>query len=187
MALREGRFSRKPHDTLAEGTVRGAISYVAQTFRENDRPNPTRDNDGKLGQLLSRQYKAFKNKDPKPKQQKALPIGVLRLVAKADVTEPQRAVAQLAIGAFFFACRSCEYLKVPQAEKKRTDVLRLRNVTFRKNGRVMKHTNPWIEFADCVSILFEFQKNDKRDDTVTQMASGDVILCPVRQWAKVVK
>eukprot|EP00957_Ditylum_brightwellii_P018250 1374799-Ditylum_brightwellii.AAC.1 len=75
MALREGRFSRKSYDTLAEGTVRGDISYAAQTFQENDGPNPTKDNDGKLGQLLLRQYKAFKNKDPKPKQQKALPIG----------------------------------------------------------------------------------------------------------------
>eukprot|EP00957_Ditylum_brightwellii_P093136 7091070-Ditylum_brightwellii.AAC.1 len=111
MALREGRFSRKSHDTLAEGTVRGAVSYVTQTFRENDHPNPTRDNDGELGRLLSRQYKAFKNKDPKSKQQKALPIEVLKVVAKAKATESQRAVAQLAIGAFFFACKSCKYLK----------------------------------------------------------------------------
>eukprot|EP00957_Ditylum_brightwellii_P078023 5930761-Ditylum_brightwellii.AAC.2 len=57
MALHEGRFLRKSYDTLAEGTVRGAISYVAQTFQENNCPNPTKDNDSKLGQLLSRQYK----------------------------------------------------------------------------------------------------------------------------------
>eukprot|EP00957_Ditylum_brightwellii_P115223 8787505-Ditylum_brightwellii.AAC.1 len=178
MALHEGRFSRKSHDTLAEGTVRGAILYVAQTFQENNHSKPTKDNDSKLGQLLSSQYKAFTNKDPKPKQQKALPIGVLRVAAKANVMESQRAVAQLAIGAFFFACRSCEYLKVPQAEKKRTDVLRLRNIRFHRNGRVMKHNNPWIKFSDCVSITFEFQKNHERDNTVTQMALGDVILCP---------
>eukprot|EP00957_Ditylum_brightwellii_P204568 15339853-Ditylum_brightwellii.AAC.1 len=51
----------------------------------------------------------------------------------------------------------------------------------------MKHNSPWIKSADCVSITFEFQKNNERGDTLTQMASRDVILCPVWQWAKVVK
>ena len=54
MALREGRFSGSSYDTLAEGTVRGAISLVSQTFRQNDRPNPTKDEDGELGRVLSR-------------------------------------------------------------------------------------------------------------------------------------
>ena len=49
MALRSGRFLRQTHGTLVEGTVRGAISYVAQTFRDEGRPNPTRDKDGELG------------------------------------------------------------------------------------------------------------------------------------------
>eukprot|EP00957_Ditylum_brightwellii_P090795 6913946-Ditylum_brightwellii.AAC.1 len=95
------------------------------------------------------------------------------------MTDSQQVVAQLSIGALFFACRSCEYLKVPQTEKRRTDVLRFRNIRFCRNRREMKHNNPWIEFADCVSITFEFQKNDERDNTVTQMVSGDVLLCPV--------
>ena len=83
--------------------------------------------------------------------------------------------------------RSCEYLKVPQAEKRRTDVLRLRNIRFFRNGREMTHNNPWLEYADCVSVTFEWQKKDERMDTVTQMASRDLILCGVRQWAAVVK
>eukprot|EP00957_Ditylum_brightwellii_P038365 2900436-Ditylum_brightwellii.AAC.1 len=53
--------------------------------------------------------------------------------------------------------KTCEYLKVPLAEKRRTDVLRLR------------------------------KKKEERDNTATQMASGDALLCPVRQWAKVVR
>eukprot|EP00957_Ditylum_brightwellii_P018225 1373174-Ditylum_brightwellii.AAC.1 len=51
----------------------------------------------------------------------------------------------------------------------------------------MKHNNPWLEYADCVLITFEFQKKDKRDDAVTQMASGDLLLFPFRQYAKTVK
>eukprot|EP00957_Ditylum_brightwellii_P109126 8324956-Ditylum_brightwellii.AAC.1 len=60
-------FSGETYDTLAEGTVRGAISYVAQTFKENDHPNPTKDKDSKLGRLLLHQYRAFQNKDKKPR------------------------------------------------------------------------------------------------------------------------
>ena len=117
MALREGRFSGPSYDSLVEGTIRSAISYVCSEFRENGRPNPTRDEDGDLGRLLSRIFRAFRNQDPNPVQQKALPIGVLREVAKLQVTESQRAISQLLIGAFYFAMRSCEYLKVCQAEK----------------------------------------------------------------------
>ena len=78
MALREGRYSGPAHDTLVEGTIRNAISYVAQTFREEGRPNPTRDDDGELGRLLSRLYRSFKNRDPAEKKQKATSLCILK-------------------------------------------------------------------------------------------------------------
>ena len=187
MAMREGRFSGQAYDKLAAGTVQSTISYVAQTFRERGRPNPTKDEDGELGRLLSRQYRAFKNDDPPPVQQKAIPACVLRELAKMVMTDSQKAISQLATGAFFFACRSCEYLKVPQAEKRRTDILRLRNIRFFRNGRRMELNSPFLEYADCVSITFDWQKKDERQDTVTQMHSKDLILCPVRQWAAIVR
>ena len=49
MAMRQGRFSGEAYDSLAEATVRAAISQVASTFRDHDRPNPSKDGDGKLG------------------------------------------------------------------------------------------------------------------------------------------
>ena len=187
MALREGRFSGQNVNPLAESTVRNSISFVASTFREHHRPNPTRDEDGELSRLLSRQFRAFKNEDPSPVQQKALPIGVLQEIAKRQTTENERAISQLAIGAFFFACRSCEYLKVNNSEKRRTDVLRLRNIRFFLGGRELDLGDQNLEYANCVSLTFEWQKKDERMDTVTQMASGDALLCPVRQWAAIAK
>lgn len=56
MALREGRYSRRAHDTLVEATIRNTVSYVAQTFREEGRPNPTRDDDG---ERLAAFYQGF--------------------------------------------------------------------------------------------------------------------------------
>jgi hypothetical protein len=183
MALRDGRYSGSAHQTLVEGTVRNSVSYVAQTFRDNDRSNPTKDSDGELGRVLQRLFRAFRNKDPKPKQQKALPACVISEVKKLRSTEKQRAVGELVVGAFFFACRSCEYVKVPQAEKRRTDVLKLRNISFYRDGIRLDHSDSQLEYADCVSLCFEMQKKDEKWDRVTQLTSEDTILCPVRQWA----
>jgi hypothetical protein len=56
MAVREGGFSQDFHEVLVEGTVRGAVSHVVQTFRAAERQNPTKDNDRELNIHLSRQY-----------------------------------------------------------------------------------------------------------------------------------
>jgi hypothetical protein len=113
---------------------------------------------------------------------------VLKELARMEATDVQKATAELAIGGFFFACRSCEYLKVPQAEKKRTDILRLCCIRFFDEfGQEIKHSSPDLERAHCVSITFERQKKDEKMDTVTQIHSGDPLLCPVRSWAAVVK
>ena len=112
---------------------------------------------------------------------------MLRELTKKTFTENQRATSQLSIGAYFFAYRSCEYPKGQYTEKRWTDILRLRYVRFKKGGRVLAHNNPCLEYADSVSITFEWQKKDVREDTVTQMASKDMLLCIVRQWAAVVK
>ena len=187
MALREGRFSRPSHGTLVESTIRGAISYVSQTFRENCQPNPTKDKDSELGIFLSRQYRAYKNSNPNPKQEKAIFICVVSEVFKKKATETQQSTSQLAIGGLFYACRSCEYLMVPQSEKRRTNILRLRCLRFFKDGRELQHSDPYLEYTDCVSITIEWQNKDERNDTVTHLASEHILLCPVRKWAELVK
>jgi hypothetical protein len=82
MALREGRFLTAKHDTLVERTIRGTISHVLQAFRTKGRPNPTKDIDNELSITLSRQFHAYRNKDPKEKQQQALPFSVLNKLVK---------------------------------------------------------------------------------------------------------
>jgi hypothetical protein len=117
MALQQGQFLRPSHDTLAVGTIKNTISDICATFRENGRPNPTKDNDLQLSFILHRQFRAFKNADPKEKQQKVIPAWVIAEIAKRNLTELQRAISQLTILAFFFAMRSCKYVKVQQHKK----------------------------------------------------------------------
>ena len=68
MALGGGQFLGPAYDSLVEGTIQSAISYVSLGLRENDKPNPTKDEDGDLGRLLSRLFQVSRNTDPNPIQ-----------------------------------------------------------------------------------------------------------------------
>ncbi len=51
------------------------------------------------------------------------------------MTESERAISQLAIGAFFFACRACEYLKVRNSEKLKIDMLSTKNTRVKTSQK----------------------------------------------------
>jgi hypothetical protein len=156
MAVREEKFLRDCHEVLVEGTVRGAISHVVQTFRAAGRQNSTKDDDREFSILLSRQHQTYKNKDPQQKQQKALPfIVLLHELAKRQVTELDIALGQLTIGAPFFACRSCKYLTVSKREERHTKLLCLQNIRFFKDGHLIPVPSADLESADSVAITFE--------------------------------
>jgi hypothetical protein len=43
-----------------------------------------------------------------------------------------------------------------------------------------------LELADSVAVTFEMQKNDQKNKTVIHGRTDDPILCPVKQWARLV-
>ena len=188
MAIREGRFSNNRNETLVEGTVRGTISHVVQAFRSAGRQNPTKDEDHELSILLLRQFQAFKNNDPQQQQQKAIPFIVIALdkLAKRQVTALDTALAQLTIGAAFFACRSCEYSTVPKTEERRTKLLCLGNIRFFADGHLILAPSEDLELANSVAITIEMQENDSKFDTVIHGRTDDTTLCPVLQWARLI-
>ncbi len=186
MAVREGQFLWDRHEVLVEGTVRGAISHVVQTFQAAGRQNPTKDDDRELSILLSRQYQTYKNKDTQQKQQKALPFTVLDKLAKHQVTELDIALGQLTIRAAFFTCHSCKYLTVPKREERRTKLLCLQSIRFFKDGHLFPAPSANFKSADSVGITFEMQKNDRKFDTVIHGQTDNPVLCPVLQWAQLV-
>jgi hypothetical protein len=105
-------------------------------------------------------------------------------LAKRQVSELDTAIAKLTISAAFFACHSCEYLKVPRREMKRTKLLWLRNIRFFKDRRLISTPSENLEFADSVAVTFEMQKNDHKHETVIHGRTDHPILCPVKQWAR---
>jgi hypothetical protein len=100
-------------------------------------------------------------------------------------TELETAGADLAMGAFFFACRSCEYLHV--SGERRTKTLRIGDVQFRIGRQVIPHTSPDLHQAEQVSVVFRDQKNRHKMATRTAWRSTDPLACPVVAWAKITR
>ena len=69
---------------------------------------------------------------------------------------------------------------------KRTMLLCLRNIRFFKDGHLLLTPSSDLEFADSVTVMFKMQKNDQKNETVIHGRTDDPILCPVKQWARLV-
>jgi hypothetical protein len=189
-AIRSAKFSGPAYTQLASGTVSDTVNHVAASFVDSGFADPRHTTDGgHSSRFLQRQYKCYKNLDKNIKQQKAITASILSNMhehaALPFSTPAARAASELAVGAFFFAMRSCEYTDV--SGPRRTKPLRLRNIRFFRQNKALDLLDPSLTSATAISITFEFQKTDIRHETVHQHATHLPVLCPVKAWAAVVK
>jgi hypothetical protein len=63
----------------------------------------------------------------------------------------------------------------------------MRNIRFFKDGAILPHSHPDLEFLDCVFLTFERLKRQDKNDMVTQEATGDSVLCHIRFAAGLVR
>lgn len=78
-------------------------------------------------------------------------------------------------------------IRVADAKEQRTDPIRKEDIVFIKNHRILPHSSSNLQDADSVSINFNIQKNEVRDDTVTQSKTGDARHCPVKAAARIIR
>ena len=137
--------------------------------------------------------KAYDNEDPAKSQQRAITPKLLRAMflmsgARTPITKdtPFAIIAELAIMAYFFAMRSCEFTLTPQ--RGRTKIIRLRGVVFRdKANNEIPHTHHALaSIAERVTLTFEDQKNGLKMDRRTHQRTSDMVLCPVKRLASLV-
>ena len=115
-------------------------------------------------------------------------MSVIRKLHQISFSNLDKAISWLAIGAIFFCMRSCEYLQTNiKEEHRRTKIIQLKNIKFKKKDKILKHSSSKLHEADLVMITFEFQKNDWRSKTVHMFKTRDSILCPVKAWSRTVK
>jgi hypothetical protein len=89
----------------------------------------------------------------------------------------QAASAKLAIMAFFFAMRSCEYTTF--RDPGRTKTLDVAHVLFCDSRKQIIPQDCDVADAVYVTVTFVDQKNGDKMDMRTQRRTGDKILCPV--------
>jgi hypothetical protein len=179
----QGQFSQPRDAPLAESTVSDTLNHVAAVFRGNGHDDPKRHAERNVAQLLRRQLRSYKKDDPKEYNKKALPICVLRLIFSSKSTELCQSMGELTGAAHFWAMRLCKYAKVPKAEQRQTKQLCIRNIAFIRDVETLDHKSPSLHLADCVSVTFEGQKNNRKANTVIQWRTSDELLCPVKIWA----
>ena len=76
---------------------------------------------------------------------------------------------------------------IPAAEKKKTDILKLKDIRFFKNGSELNHADPHLEHPDSVSLNFTNQKNRIKENAVLHQCTGDIFFCHVETFAKIMK
>jgi hypothetical protein len=184
-ALRSGELQQRGKKGVAGETVRSDLDSLVQTFRSAQKSNPTLDADGKFSALLSWQLSGFKSVDPGACRQKAISINVLKTMLERANTLAKIATADLAMGAFFFACRSCEYSKVQGP--RRTKPIHIGDVQFRQGKTIITHNDPKLHTAETVSVIFRDQKNRSKFQTRTAWTTTDPIANPIVAWAKIIQ
>jgi hypothetical protein len=153
-AIRSARFSGPIHTHLASGTVSDTVNHVAASLKDAGFNDPRRTEvGGPSSRFLQRQYKCYKNLDANIKQQKAITASILlNMIAHANLpfaTPAEKAALELAVGAFFFAMRSCEYTYV--SGPRRTKPLRLQHIRFFRNNKALDLLDPTLLSATASS------------------------------------
>jgi hypothetical protein len=123
-AFRQGTFRNtsniirsQPPKTILGRTIRDSAGYLAEKFRDNQRKSPFHQPDRQhlLSDITSQLFRAWGHADPPVRRNCAITprhLRFLHLFSLQRNSHMYKALSELITGAFFFACRSCEYLRV---------------------------------------------------------------------------
>jgi hypothetical protein len=169
--------------------VEKALHHVAQTLLLAGCDGPRRTYGAKELDLPFRHLlKGYKEQDPAPKPQLALPIttiGHAGAYHQAPHDVLTRATANLTNIAFFFLLHVGEYTMPRRNVRTRTKQLRVQDVTFRQNDLVIPNTSPLdqLALAEPVTLYLDNQKNGQHRVTIYHTACP-TWFCPVKVLAR---
>eukprot|EP00978_Attheya_sp_CCMP212_P049575 scaffold684901_cov94-Attheya_sp.AAC.1 len=171
-------------------SVEKAIRHVAQTQVLAGFPDPRRRYGTKeLDLPFQHLLKSFKDDDPAPKPQVALPVDTIAAAASASL-QPHASLLAAATGdlitaAFYFLLRVGEYTMPSQRRRTRTVQFRCQDVRLWRNRQLIPHDAPKevLLSADSVTLYLDNQKNGNRGATIHHTAV-DGWFCPVKCLAR---
>ena len=123
--------------------------------------------------------------DPPTKLEKAVPLSLLAHMLTNSTDELDRVSISLLISALFFCLRSCEYLKTPGRNQKKTRVILLGGIRFFRKGKILSFHDHHLRLADYVAVTIFDQKNGEKFQTVhvERAFVKDPTLCCVHNFA----
>jgi len=133
-------------------------------------------------------YARYKDEDPAPKAQHAIPNTSVRWAAQhfRTGTAREQTTAWLVVLAFFFLLRVGEYTPTRNKKRrKRTIPLRKCDVMLLRDGTPLSREAPLHEMltANGATICLENQKNGHKDETIYHDGTNDELMNPVRAMA----
>jgi hypothetical protein len=178
---------RRGSRTLVQNFVLGDtdLFVVESDLKLADQSDPRLDRDRRFTLFLQRQLTGYNSLDSPTNPQPTMTASLLRQFYITSFSTFDMTFCELFIGAFFFAMSSCEYIQV--SGPRRTKLLTLKNINFFRGQRRLPHSDTNLHKADCISITFKLQKQDSKNDIITQHCSSNPLLCPVKIWEKIVK
>ena len=169
-----------------------ALRHVAQAFVLEGYDDPRRASaSGDLALPFTHLLKSYKDCDPAPKPQVALPVHAIDRAAAArndpSATPRDRATAHLIVVAFYFLLRVGEYTLKPEHQPTRTIQFRLGDVRFWQGQTLLPLTSDAVTLAaaSSVTLTMDNQKNGQRGAILHQEACH-ADFCPVRSLAAIV-
>jgi hypothetical protein len=113
------------------------------------------DSNGELAiLLLRRQIRGYRNNDPAEQPQKAIPFSLLQKLIMLPTKNPmRRRFKHLTHMTFFFAMRSCEYLKV-SGKDRRTKAIFMCDIQFRDRfNQKIPRSDPLINMPSMLVCI----------------------------------
>ena len=174
-------------------TVESSLRYVAQAIVLAGHDDPRKTYGSKdLDLPFQRLLKAYRNDDPAPQPQVALPVHTIEWAAttsqRPGASPLASATGDLITMAFYFLLRVGEYTMPSRKRRTRTVQFRCKDVIFRRNQEVIPHTAPIAHLlsADTVTLWLDNQKNGQRGGTLHHTATSGPF-CPVKALARRIK
>jgi hypothetical protein len=166
-------------------SVKKALHHMAQTLQLGGYDDPRKTYGAKELDLPFRHLlKSYRDSDPAPKPQLALPIPTIQTASsryKPHHSPRNRAISDLTCMAFFFLLCVGEYTMPSPGTITRTVQFRLKDVCLWQQGTLLNNFAPRAELmaADAVTLYLENQKNGNKGATIHHTAVAGWF-CPVK-------
>ena len=168
--VRQGGVSQRKQHVCAK-TVLVALRSISTQLQLDGEQNLVVDADGKYPKVISQLLDGFRRDDPPTQPKLAIPLAVPLYLLKAARSrgEREKAIADLALIAFYFLLRMGEYTYHKPSERRRTQQFRVSDIALWNNNKRLNPLLPaeyLMRFCTSATLSISNQKNGKRSQVI---------------------